>query len=89
MVKPNCINIRNKHLLIKRWKLAEQSLKRIGGEFKPKNSGLISISGAKMKKHDVTVFSPYPFKVGQKIYIDEVAEKTTGKSSVWMIAKSN
>ena len=24
-----------------------------------------------MKKHDVTVFSPYPFKVGQKIYIDE------------------
>ena len=24
-----------------------------------------------MDKHDVTVFSPYPFKVGQKIYIDE------------------
>ena len=23
-----------------------------------------------MEKHDVTVFSPYPFKVGQKIYID-------------------
>ena len=24
-----------------------------------------------MDKHDVTVFSPYPFKVGQKIYIDD------------------
>jgi len=23
-----------------------------------------------MKKHDVTVFSPYPFKVGEKIYIE-------------------
>jgi len=28
-----------------------------------------------MKKHDVTVFSPYPFKVGQKIYIDEGRRK--------------
>lgn len=23
-----------------------------------------------MEKHDVTVFSPYPFKIGEKIYID-------------------
>jgi len=28
-----------------------------------------------MEKHDVTVFSPYPFKVGQKIYIDEGRRK--------------
>ena len=24
-----------------------------------------------MEKHDVSVFSPYPFSVGQKIYIDK------------------
>ena len=28
-----------------------------------------------MDKHDVTVFSPYPFKVGQKIYIDDGRRK--------------
>jgi hypothetical protein len=28
-----------------------------------------------MEKHDVTVFSPYSFKVGQKIYIDEGRRK--------------
>lgn len=27
------------------------------------------------KKHDVTVFSPYPFEAGQKIYIDDGRRK--------------
>jgi hypothetical protein len=30
----------------------------------------INPTGDKMEKHDVTIFSPYPFKVGDKIYID-------------------
>jgi len=31
--------------------------------------------GAIMEKHDVTIFSPYPFEVGQKIYIDDGRRK--------------
>jgi hypothetical protein len=28
-----------------------------------------------VKKQDITVFSPYPFEVGEKIYIDEGRRK--------------